>query len=190
VIQIFGALSGQHPLFYLAVYAPAIAAIVVVLLREGRSGLRRFLARLLIWRSSIGWYALMFIGIPLVFYAAAALAAQILSHLGEPDSRHHLGNPASSSFSAKRHAAECPGIHFVLCRHCGYQRHRDPDVQPVVRQHLTSGLVSLPIDQSAPAGCITSRQPPVCAGFCFDGLLQAKNHVYEGGCRHPSCSQG
>ena len=71
MIQLFGVLSGAHPLFYVAVYAPAIAAIVIVLYREGRSGLRRFLARLLIWRASIGWYALMFIGIPLVFYAAA-----------------------------------------------------------------------------------------------------------------------
>lgn len=71
--KIFGALSGGHPLFYVAVYAPAIAAIIVVLYSEGGFGLRRFLARLLIWRSSIGWYALMIIGIPVVFYAAAAL---------------------------------------------------------------------------------------------------------------------
>jgi uncharacterized protein len=77
--QTFGALSGEHPLFYLAVYAPAIAAIVVVLYSAGRSGLRRFLAWLLMWRSSFGWYALLIIGIPLVFYAAAAVQGQRLS---------------------------------------------------------------------------------------------------------------
>lgn len=73
MIQLFGALSGAHPLFYVAVYAPAIAAIIAVLYTEGTSGLRRFISRLLLWRTSIGWYALMIIGIPLVFYAAAAL---------------------------------------------------------------------------------------------------------------------
>jgi len=72
----FGALTGAHPLFYLAVYAPAIAAISVVLYHQGLSGLRRLFARLLLWRASIAWYALLIIGIPLVFYAAAAMQGQ------------------------------------------------------------------------------------------------------------------
>ncbi len=71
--RLFGELSGSHPLFYLAVYAPAIAALIVVLYTEGYSGLQRFLARLLMWRTSFGWYALLLFGIPLVFYAAAVL---------------------------------------------------------------------------------------------------------------------
>jgi hypothetical protein len=68
---VFGELTGQHPLFYLAVYAPAIAALTLVLLRSGRSGGRRFLSRLLLWRASAAWYALLLIGIPLLFYAGA-----------------------------------------------------------------------------------------------------------------------
>jgi uncharacterized protein len=81
MIQLFGALSGAHPLFYVAVYAPAIAAIIAVLYTEGTSGLRRFISRLLLWRTSIGWYALMIIGIPLVFYAAAALQGRRFTDL-------------------------------------------------------------------------------------------------------------
>ena len=54
---LFGALTGQHPLFFLAVYAPAIAAFMLVLYYAGVDGLRRYLARLLLWRCSPAWYA-------------------------------------------------------------------------------------------------------------------------------------
>jgi membrane protease YdiL (CAAX protease family) len=69
--SVFGELTGQHPLFYLAVYAPAIAALTLVLVRTGRSGGRRLLSRLLLWRTSWAWYAFLLIGIPLLFYAGA-----------------------------------------------------------------------------------------------------------------------
>jgi hypothetical protein len=46
--RLFGSLTGQHPLFYLAVYAPAIAALTLVLYRHGIDGTRRFLSRLLL----------------------------------------------------------------------------------------------------------------------------------------------
>lgn len=68
---VFGELTGQHPLFYLAVYAPAIAALSLVLWRTGRTGARRFLGRLLLWRASWTWYAFLLVGIPLLFYAGA-----------------------------------------------------------------------------------------------------------------------
>jgi hypothetical protein len=69
--RLFGSLTGQHPLFYLAVYAPAIAALTLVLYRHGIDGSRRFLSRLLLWRLSIQWYILMIVVVPLVFYVAA-----------------------------------------------------------------------------------------------------------------------
>ncbi|MDI5892374.1 CPBP family intramembrane glutamic endopeptidase [Halomonas rhizosphaerae] len=69
----FGPITGHHPLFYLAVYAPAIAALLVVFHGEGAVGVRRLLARLLLWRASLGWYAFLLLGVPLVFYAAALL---------------------------------------------------------------------------------------------------------------------
>ena len=42
---IFGRLTGNHPLFYLAVYAPAIAAFTLVARTSGIAGLRLFLGR-------------------------------------------------------------------------------------------------------------------------------------------------
>jgi hypothetical protein len=68
---IFGEISGNHPLFYLAVWAPAIAALTIVLFKKGREGTRRFLSRLLLWRAPAAWYAFLLVGIPLLFYAGA-----------------------------------------------------------------------------------------------------------------------
>jgi hypothetical protein len=69
----FGALSGSHPLFFVATWAPAIAGLGVVLFRTGPSGLRRFLSRLLLWRGGpFGWLFIL-AGIPLVFIAGSLL---------------------------------------------------------------------------------------------------------------------
>lgn len=76
---LFGELTGEHPLFYLAAYAPAIAAILLVLHDGGTGGLRRFLARAALWRCSAAWYAFILLGIPLVFFAAAALQGDRVS---------------------------------------------------------------------------------------------------------------
>jgi uncharacterized protein len=69
---IFGQLTGNHPLFFLAVYAPAIAAFIIIIYQAGVPGLRRYLSRLFLWRCSPAWYAFLLIGIPMVFYAGAA----------------------------------------------------------------------------------------------------------------------
>ncbi|MDI5920086.1 CPBP family intramembrane metalloprotease [Halomonas sp. LR5S13] len=69
----FGPITGHHPLFYLAVYAPAIAALLVVFHGAGPGGVRRLLGRFLLWRASLGWYAFLLLGVPLLFYAAALL---------------------------------------------------------------------------------------------------------------------
>lgn len=71
MVQLFGHLTGKHPLFYLAVYAPAISALILVLYRHGFDGVRRFLSRLLLWRASIYWYVFLVMVVPLVFYVAA-----------------------------------------------------------------------------------------------------------------------
>jgi len=69
----FGPLSGSHPLFYLAVWAPAISALIVIGWRMGLSGVRRFLSRLLLIKTSWAWYAFLLIVIPAVFFVAALL---------------------------------------------------------------------------------------------------------------------
>ena len=77
--EIFGELTGQHPLFFLAVYAPAIAAFIVVTYNAGVGGLRRYLARLLLWRCSLAWYAFLIIGIPLLFFGGSALKGNLFA---------------------------------------------------------------------------------------------------------------
>lgn len=71
--RIFGQLTGNHPLFFLAVYAPAIAAFTLVARNDGIASLRRFLSRALLWRCSLIWYAFLLVGIPLIFYCGSAL---------------------------------------------------------------------------------------------------------------------
>ncbi len=67
----FGKLSGLHPLFILAVWAPAIAAVIIVTSNSGWGGLRRYLSRLLLWRCSPAWYVFLLIGIPLIFFVSS-----------------------------------------------------------------------------------------------------------------------
>lgn len=76
---VFGPLTGNHPLFYLAVYAPAIAAFAIVLRIGGLVGFRRFLGRALLWRCSLGWYAFLVIGVPLIFLTGAALRGNLFT---------------------------------------------------------------------------------------------------------------
>jgi hypothetical protein len=48
----FGKINGSHPVFFLATWAPAISAFVLVLTYGGLTGLRSFLSRLALWRCS------------------------------------------------------------------------------------------------------------------------------------------
>ncbi len=76
---LFGALTGQHPLFFLAVYAPALAAFMVVIHYGGAAGLRRYLARLLLWCCSPAWYAFLILGIPLLFFGGSAMKGNLFA---------------------------------------------------------------------------------------------------------------
>jgi len=71
MVRLFGNLTGGHPLFYLAVYAPAISALVLVFYQHGFHGIRHLLSRLLLWRASIYWYVMLILVVPLVFYISA-----------------------------------------------------------------------------------------------------------------------
>lgn len=78
--DLFGPLSGRHPLFVLAVYAPAIAALALVLFYTGAGGLKRFLSRLLLWRCPAAWWAFLIFGIPLLFAAGAVLKGNLFDY--------------------------------------------------------------------------------------------------------------
>ena len=77
--ELFGQLTGNHPLFYLAVYSPAIAALILVSRAAGIVGLRRFLGRALLWRCSLAWYAFLLIGIPLIFIGGSAVKGNLFT---------------------------------------------------------------------------------------------------------------
>ncbi|OOY03262.1 CPBP family intramembrane glutamic endopeptidase [Thioclava sp. F28-4] len=69
----FGQISGAHPLFFLATWAPAIAAFTVVVTSAGLGGLRRFLSRLLIWRCPAPWWGFILLVIPLVYMIGSTI---------------------------------------------------------------------------------------------------------------------
>lgn len=75
---LFGEISGYHPLFILAVWAPAIAAFILVTRYGGRVGLREFLSRMLLWRCHPAWYGFL-VGLPLMFYAGAAVKGNLFT---------------------------------------------------------------------------------------------------------------
>ena len=78
-VSLFGMLSGNHPLFFLAVYAPAIASFIIVYRISGFSGLKSFISRITIWRTSLAWVLFLAIGLPAVFYAGSALNGKLFS---------------------------------------------------------------------------------------------------------------
>ncbi|WP_261891991.1 type II CAAX endopeptidase family protein [Acaryochloris marina] len=75
---ILGQLSGHHPLFILAVWSPAISAIIVIIRYVGLSGLRRYLSRMFLWHCPSAWYAFLLF-VPLLFYAGAAVKGNLFT---------------------------------------------------------------------------------------------------------------
>lgn len=73
----FGPLSGSHPLFYLAVYAPALSALLLVGLHSGGRGLRVFLSSLGRWGLGSRWTVFLWLGTPLPFFLGAAVEGRL-----------------------------------------------------------------------------------------------------------------
>jgi membrane protease YdiL (CAAX protease family) len=69
----FGEINGSHPLFFLATWAPAIAAFILVIAYGGLAGLGAFLSRVPRWRISPEWVAFILVGIPLVYTAGSLI---------------------------------------------------------------------------------------------------------------------
>ena len=77
--SVFGELSAKNPFFMLAVYAPAIAAFVLVARHAGLAGLGRYLSRLRLWRAHWGWYVFLLVGIPAIYYGASAIKGNLFA---------------------------------------------------------------------------------------------------------------
>lgn len=88
-----GNLTIRNPLFFLAVYAPAIAALVVVLRAGGTSGAVRFLSRLRLWHCPPGWLLFTLLGVPANFYLGLWLKT------GEIEVRFPFDNWPSALFA-------------------------------------------------------------------------------------------
>lgn len=77
VVSIFGPVSATNPLFIVSVYAPAIAAVSLVLWTGGIDAAKRFLSRLFLWRASPYWYAFLIFGIPWIYFAGSAVKGNL-----------------------------------------------------------------------------------------------------------------
>jgi membrane protease YdiL (CAAX protease family) len=69
---VFGEVTSTNPVFILAVYSPAIAAVALVWRHGGTSDLRSFLGRLGRWRMPVVWWLVLVLGIPAGKYLSAA----------------------------------------------------------------------------------------------------------------------
>jgi hypothetical protein len=74
-----GPLSGRHPGFVLATWAPAISGLMMVLVFGGVRGLRAYLSRLLLWRVSWPWVAFVLLGVPLIFAGGSLIKGNLFT---------------------------------------------------------------------------------------------------------------
>ncbi len=77
IVAFFGEVTPGNPLFILAVYAPGIAGVLLVLYHYRVRGLGSFLRRLTLWRAPAAWWLFLILGIPAIFYGGAALKGDI-----------------------------------------------------------------------------------------------------------------
>lgn len=73
ITAIFGEFGYTNPLYILAVYGPAFAAIFLILRYYGLRGLVSYLRRLTLFRMSFGWWLFLILGIPAHFYFGAVI---------------------------------------------------------------------------------------------------------------------
>lgn len=71
--SLFDPMGYTNPVFALMVYSPAFVAVSMIWRHHGPPGLVTFLRRLTLWRMGFGWWALLLVGMPAVFYAGAAV---------------------------------------------------------------------------------------------------------------------
>lgn len=77
VVALFGEVSPSNPLYILAVYAPAIAAFILIWRYYGIKGIGSFLRRLTLWRTHLYWWLFLVLGVPILFYLGAAITGSI-----------------------------------------------------------------------------------------------------------------
>jgi membrane protease YdiL (CAAX protease family) len=73
IAAIFGETGLSNPLVILAIYAPGIVGVLLVAWHYGLRGLGSFFRRLTLWRMAASWWLFLIVGIPMIFFAGAAI---------------------------------------------------------------------------------------------------------------------
>ena len=73
----FGPMGYTNPAFILMVYSPGFIGMYMVWRHYGVAGLKPFFRRLTMWRMSAGWWLLLALGMPAVFYVGAVITGNI-----------------------------------------------------------------------------------------------------------------
>ena len=60
---------------------PTLSAVIMTATTEGRSGVRRLLGRLVLWRVGIGWYLFALVGVPLIMLVGTMIYSGDLPNL-------------------------------------------------------------------------------------------------------------
>ena len=76
-----GEFGTSHPLYFLAVYAPTLTAVLLTAVRHGRPGLAELVHRVTKWRVHPGWWVLVLLGWPVADWLARLLQQGLT---GEP----------------------------------------------------------------------------------------------------------
>jgi membrane protease YdiL (CAAX protease family) len=77
IVAVVGEVSMTNPLFILAVYSPGFVGVFLVWRHYGLGSLGSFFRRLTLWRAPLLWWLFLILGIPLLFYAGAAIKGSI-----------------------------------------------------------------------------------------------------------------
>ncbi len=72
-----GPMGYTNPVFIVMVYAPGFVGVFMVWRHYGRAGLAAFFRRLTLWRMSLGWWLLLLVGMPAVFYGGAVITGNV-----------------------------------------------------------------------------------------------------------------
>lgn len=72
VEALLGPMGYTNPAFVVMVWAPGLVALFLVWRHHGRAGVVGLLRRLRLWRMGLGWWLLLALGMPAVFYLGAA----------------------------------------------------------------------------------------------------------------------
>jgi hypothetical protein len=84
VEAVLGPMGYTNPVFILMVYAPGFVGTFMVWRHHGLAGLRLFARRLTLWRMSSGWWVLLLLGMPAVFYAGAVVTGDVADFPFDP----------------------------------------------------------------------------------------------------------